>query len=151
MSRQQIHPYVPPELRKRLRIFAGRKGVSESAVAQTALLRYLDDSNEGPQIMRRLDRVNRQVARVHRDVDILAEAFSVFVQLWLAHTPRLPESEMAAAERSALSRFSQFLDHLAAKVATGRSFLDDIAPEDGPEAGATSPTGERGAEPEGAP
>ena len=130
MNRKQIHPYVLPEIRHRLRVFAGRKGASESAVVQSALLRYLDDANDGTLIMKRLDRMNRALGRVHKDLDVLAEAFGVFVQLWFAHTPRLNQSEMAAAEDSGLARFREFLDHLAVKVAAGRSFVGDLVREE---------------------
>jgi len=130
MNRTQIHPYIQPEVRKRLRIYAGRKGVSESAVAQSALIRYLDDTNESALIIKRLDRLSRGLGRAQRDVEVLSEAFAIFVQLWLAHTPRLPDAERPAAERSALARFSQFLDHLAGKVASGRTFVREVSPDD---------------------
>ena len=133
IPREQIHPRIPADLRKRLRAYSGAKGASESSVVQTALTRYLDDANDGPLIMRRLDRLNRSVARAHRDTNVAADAFGVFVQLWLAHTPRIAEEEKTDAERSALARFARFVDHVAAKVAAGPPLLRELAPESMPD------------------
>jgi hypothetical protein len=125
-ERQLLKSYLPAQLRKRIRQYAAKKGVSESAVANAAILRYLDDANDGPLILRKLQRLDRNLERSRRDSDVLSEAFAVFVQLWFAHTPRLAESEMLTAEASALKRFKEFADHVAEKVATGGSFIADL-------------------------
>lgn len=129
-DREQIHGYVPRELRKRLRHYAAKKGVSESSVTHAALSRYLGDTDDTPLILRKLSRIERTLARITRDADIRAEAFGVFVQIWLAHTPRLEESERAAAESSARRRFADFTDHVAEQVAAGGSFVSNLIRED---------------------
>lgn len=132
VKRTQIHPRLPADLGKRLRAFASGKGASQGSVIQAALTKYLDDANDGTLIMRRLDRLSRGVARAHRDVRVVAEAFAVFVQVWLAHTPRIPDAEKTKAERVALARFAQFTEHVAARIASGRSVVADLVrDEDG--------------------
>jgi hypothetical protein len=54
----------------------------------------------------------------------------VFVQLWFAHTPRLPEASKASAEREALRRYQQFLDHIVREIDEGRRFAHDPAAAD---------------------
>jgi hypothetical protein len=74
------------------------------------------------------------VGRVHRDVTVLADALAVYVQVWLAHTPRIADSDRPATERVALARFAQFTEHVAARVASGKSVMTDLARgADGPE------------------
>jgi hypothetical protein len=126
--RTQVHPYLPPELGNRLRAFAASKASSQGSVIETALTRYFDDANEGPVILRRLDRLSRAVARVHRDVSVVADALAIYVKLWLAHTPPVIDSDRSRAERSAVLRFAQFTENVAAKVASGRSIVSDLAP-----------------------
>ena len=134
VARSQIHPRLSADLGKRLRTFAAGKGSSQNSVVQAALVKYLDDANDGTLIIRRLDRLSRAVGRVHRDVTVLADALAVYVQVWLAHTPRIPDSERAGAERVALARFAQFTEHVAARVASGKSVMADLARRtDGPD------------------
>jgi hypothetical protein len=121
-DRQVFKSYVPSALRKRVRQYAAKKGVSESSVTNAALLRYLEDANDVPLILRKLDRLDRKVTRVRTDSDVLTEAFAVFVQTWFASTPRLAASEKAPAEESARLRFGEFLDAVAENLAGGGSF-----------------------------
>jgi hypothetical protein len=128
-QRIQVHTRFPTDLSARLRTFASGKGSSQNSIVQKALKRYLDDSLDGPLILRRLDRLSRAVTRLHRDVTVIADALAVFVQIYLAHTPRLPESEKRAAEKGALERFEQFAENVAARVASGRSVMKKLVPE----------------------
>ena len=133
-ARSQIHPRLSADLGKRLRTFAAGKGSSQNSVVQAALVKYLDDANDGTLIIRRVDRLARAVGRVHRDVTVLADALAVYVQVWLAHTPRIADGDRPAAERVALARFAQFTEHVAARVASGKSVMTDLARgADGPE------------------
>jgi hypothetical protein len=125
-DRQLLKSYLPRALRTRIRQYAAKKGISESSVANAALIRYLDDANDGPLILRKLHRIDRNLERSRRDSDVLSEAFAVFVQLWFAHTPRLDDDEKPTAEHSALQRFSEFAEHVSEKVAGGASFLSDL-------------------------
>jgi predicted DNA-binding protein len=125
-DRQLLKSYLPSELRKRVRQYAAKKGVSESAVTTAAIVRYLEDLNDVPLILRKLHRIDRELGRVRRDGDMLAEAFAVFVQLWFAHTPRLAEQEKPAAEQSALQRFSEFVEHVAEKLGTSGSLAAEL-------------------------
>lgn len=127
--RIQVHTRLPPDLSGRLRTFASGKGSSQNSIIQKALKRYLDDNLDGPLILRRLDRLSRAVTRAHRDVTIVADALAIFVQIYLAHTPRLLDSEKPSAEKAALERFAQFTEHVSAQVASGRSVIKALARE----------------------
>lgn len=122
----QIHPRLPRELVRRLRGYASGKGASQAAVIQAALEKYLADANDATLVMRRLDRVSRAMGGLRRDVGVVADALGVYVQVWLAHTPRIADADRAAAERSALARFTQFTDHVASRFSSGRSFMSEL-------------------------
>jgi predicted transcriptional regulator len=135
-TRDQIFPYLTPALRKRLRLYASRRGSTESSVVERALVDYFDgDVTDRALILRRLDRQTRGLATLQRDVELLAQGFGVFVQLWFAHTARIADDSRAAAEKEALRRYSQFLDHVVSEIASGRRFAREASPdqpEDGP-------------------
>jgi len=127
-TRDQIFPYLTPALRKRLRLYASRRGATESSVVERALVDYLDgDVTDRALILRRLDRLSRGLTTAQRDVELLAQGFGVFVQLWFAHTPRIADDARAAAEKEALRRYSQFLDHVVSEIAAGRRFARDAS------------------------
>jgi hypothetical protein len=126
-TRDQIFPWVAPALRKRLRVYAARKGATESAVVETALHNYFDaETTDRQLIMRRLDRHSRGLAKLQRDFDLLSQAFGVFIQVWFAHTPRIPQESQTLAEQSALRRYRQFLDHVAEQISAGSRFTQEI-------------------------
>ena len=128
-QRQRIQPYLPSDLHKRFAAFCAASGTSESAVAQAALTQYLDRTGDFPLLMRRMDRLGRAVERVQRDLDVVSEALAVWIQLWFAHTPSIPEEAKRAARSESAKRYQQFVDHVASKLAGGHRFVDDLAKE----------------------
>jgi hypothetical protein len=127
-NRDQIFPYLTPSLRKRLRLYASKRGSTESSIVEAALLGYLDaDVTDRALLIRRLDRVSRGMTSLRRDIDLLSQGFGVFMQLWFAHTPRISDESKAAAEREALRRYSQFLDHVVREIEAGRRFAHEAA------------------------
>jgi hypothetical protein len=127
--RQLIRTYVPAALHNKLQQYAAKKGVSKSSVNHAALARYLDDTNHDQVILRKLDRISRNQERGQRDSDFFVEAFAVFVQIWMAHTPRLADADKPLAEQSALQRFREYAEHVVEKLAEGGTFFADQARE----------------------
>lgn len=129
MSREQIHPYVDREVRRRLRAYCAAKDVTETAVVEAAVRDYLDDSRDSVQIMRRLDRLTRADQRLQRDLDVLSEAFGVFVRLWCSYVPEIGAAEKEAANRLAASRYQSFLDLVAQQFGGGHRLVDLVVRE----------------------
>jgi hypothetical protein len=126
LGRQQIHPYVAEEIHRRLKAYCARRGLTDSGVVEAALRQYLDQSSDAALIMRRLDRAGRQVERVRRNGEILAEFVSLWVRLWFAHTPQIPESAKAAAQASAVKRYEQFLEYVTKRLAGQNRLAIDL-------------------------
>lgn len=129
VRRAQIHPRLLADTAKRVRTVAAAKGSSQSSVIEAALASYLDDSAERAVILRRLDRLSRAIGKVNRDVSIVADALSIFIQVWLVQTSRIPDHERIKAEQNAERRFTHFKEQLAGRIATGRSFIGDLVRE----------------------
>jgi hypothetical protein len=121
-------------LRQRLRLYAARRRATESSVVESALNQYLDhEMTDRALILRRLNRVDRQNSTLQRDFDLLSQAFGVFVQVWFAHTPQIPEGGRAAAEQTALKRYGRFLDHVSRQLEDGSRFARELAPDSEPD------------------
>jgi len=125
--RKNIHPYISDEILKRFKKYCSSMNLTESSVVEAALQKYFDaDSKDFPLLLKRLDRLQRALGRIERDLSMLAEAFSVFVQLWFAHTPKIDEDEKDASKRQAGDRYNQFVDFVASKLTSGHRFIDDL-------------------------
>jgi hypothetical protein len=127
--RVRVYTRLTATLRDRLAGYCDASGVAQCAVFETALEHYLNGTNDMTLVLRRLDRLGRAGARVHRDVELLSEAFAVFVQLWFAHTPSVPAHAKADARATAESRYKQFVQHITHQFSGGRRFLDDLPRE----------------------
>jgi hypothetical protein len=128
-DRVRLHPYVDRELAKRLAEYSAASGIASTAVVQAALRQYLDRTSDNALILPRLDRLGRADARAHRDLELLSEAFAVWVKVWFAHTPRTSDDAKESARRTAESRFTQFVAHVVERFTGGHRFLDDLPRE----------------------
>jgi hypothetical protein len=125
----RLQSYVEPELAQQVDRYCATTGISESALIKSCVSQYLDGTSDVTLFIRRLDRLGRALERVHRDLELLCEGFAVFVRLWFAHTPSIPEDGKRAARASAESRYKQFVEHIAQQYSGGRRFLDDLPHE----------------------
>jgi len=128
-GRARLVPRVPAELAQRLAEVCASTNATESAVVEAALRQHLDGTSDRTLLFRRIDRLGRALERSQRDLELLSEAFGVFVQVWFAHAPTLDEEEKKSARRDAESRYKQFLEHVTWRFSGGRRFLDDLPRE----------------------
>jgi predicted transcriptional regulator len=120
---------MDPGLADRVDRFCTAMGLSESALVKSALGQYLDETKDATLLLRRLDRLGRAEARTQRDLEVLSQAFGVFVRLWLAHTPTVVAEAKPGARVNAENRYGRFAQHVADQFSAGRRFLDDLPRE----------------------
>lgn len=80
---------------------------------------------------KRLDQIDRRLARSERDVGIAIETLAVFIRFWLATTPALPEPAAQAARAKAGERYDAFVTALGRRLAMGQKLRQEI-PDDAP-------------------
>lgn len=125
-TRTRIHPYVVPELSRRLAAYCGAKGLTESAAVEAAIEQYLDaGEKDNALILRRLDRLARVTAQHQRELEVLSEAFAIFVQRWVGTLPELTAAERETMDRLSTKRYQTFLDFLAHRLAGSSRHLTD--------------------------
>jgi hypothetical protein len=117
----------------RLKDHAGRREQSRSMIAEAAIASFLspdaDDRREAA-LAKRLDRIDRTIQRLERDVGIANEAFAIFIRFWLTSTAPLPESVQAAAHVKGGERYDKFLEALGRRLAKGPWLRQELS-EDG--------------------
>ncbi len=128
-DRVRIHPCIQRTLRARLRQHCASVNATETAVVERAIEKYIDGTGDKTLLFRRLDRIGRAIERLEHAVDLHMEAYAIWVKLWFAHTPSVPEEAKRAARSLAESRYKQFVDHVAAEFNGGKRFLQDLPHE----------------------
>ena len=131
-KKQRLSVYVDPDLKRLLADFAERRGQSDSLIAQAAIASFLSpdaDERKEAATVKRLDRIDRTIQRLERDVGIANEAFALFIRFWLNSTASLPETVQAAARAKGGDRYDKFLEALGRRLANGPRLRHEV-PED---------------------
>jgi predicted transcriptional regulator len=131
-KKKKLSVYLDPEITRMLTDFAGRRGQPQSTIAEAAIASFLSpDADERLEaaITKRLDRIDRNLQRLERDVGIVNEAFAIFIRSWLTATTSVPETAQAAARAKGGERYDKFLEVLGRRLAKGPRLRQEV-PED---------------------
>ena len=131
-KKKKVTIYLDPEVEKSLVDFAVRRDQSQSMIAEAAIASFLspDDAERREAIVaRRLDQLDRRMARTERDIGIAVETLAVFIRFWLATTPALPEPAAQAAKAKVGERYEGFITALGRRLAQGPKLRQEV-PED---------------------
>jgi hypothetical protein len=129
MSSKRYNIRLPRGLANKLEGLAAGRRDGKSALIEEALKLALE-----PRAMpgiedamaRRLDLLNRTVARIDRDIAITAETVALFVRYFLTITPPLPESEQEPARLLGRRRFEVFVNEIAHRMAGDRRLATEV-------------------------
>lgn len=129
-KKRKFTVYLDPEVEKALADFAARRDRSQSMIAEAAIASFLspDDAERREAVVaRRLDQIDRRLARVERDVGISVETMAVFIRFWLATTPALPEPAAKAARAKVGERYEAFITALGRRLAQGQTLRQEVS------------------------
>ncbi len=128
-TKTPLSVYLDPELMRALAAYADRRDKSRSLIAEAAIASFLSpdaDEQREAAIAKRLDKLDRRMTRMERDVGIGVEMIALFVRFWLSNTPPPPESERAAMRRQGGDRYDAFIDALGRRLAKGPKVRQEI-------------------------
>ena len=131
-KKAQISVYLDPDVMKALATYAARREQPMSLIAEAALASFLSpdaDERREAAIAKRLDQVDRRLARLERDVGISTETLALFVRFWLTTTPPLPEPAASAARAKAGARYDNFVAALGRRLHQGPKLRQEIPDE----------------------
>jgi hypothetical protein len=131
-KKAQISVYLDPETMSLLADYAARRDQPQSLIAEAAIASFLSpDAAERREavVAKRLDQLDRRMARLERDLSISVETLAVFVRFWLATTPTLAEPAAQAARAKAAERYEAFVAALGRRLAKGPRLAQEIAEE----------------------
>ncbi|MET4218845.1 putative transcriptional regulator [Bradyrhizobium sp. LB14.3] len=114
--------YLDPDVMKTLSAYAVRREQSMSLIAEAAIASFLSpdvDERREAAIAKRLDQVDRRIARLERDTGISVETLALFVRFRLTTTPPLPEPAAKAARAQGSARWDSFVTALGRRLSQG--------------------------------
>src|SRR5690348_16681511 len=129
-KKQRLSVYLDREVMKALADYAARRDHSRSLIAEAAIASFLSpDAAERQEaaFTKRLDQLDRRMARLERDLGIAVETLAVFVRFWLTTRPPLPEPAQAAARAQASERYDAFVAALGRRLAKGPKLRQEIS------------------------
>ncbi|MFG1352569.1 CopG family transcriptional regulator [Xanthobacter autotrophicus] len=133
-KKAQISVYLDPTTMGLLADYAARRDQPQSLIAEAAIASFLSpDAAEQREaaVAKRLDQLDRRMARLERDLSISVETLAVFVRFWLSTTPALPEPAAQATRAKAGERYEVFVAALGRRLAKGPRLAQEIAEEGG--------------------
>jgi hypothetical protein len=129
-KKQRLSVYLEPSVTKALAEYAARRAQPRSLIAEAAIASFLSpDAAERQEaaLTKRLDQLDRRMARLERDLGIAVETLAVFVRFWLTTNPPLPEPAQAAARAKAVERYDAFVAALGRRLAKGPKLRQEIS------------------------
>jgi hypothetical protein len=125
----RLSAYLSDHVAERLALAAKRPGANKSAMVDKALDRFLnperDQGNEAA-LLRRLDRMSKQLAQVDRHQLIVLESVALFIRYYLTITPPLPRSEQEPARALGHQRFEFFIAQIGKRLAGGQNIVGEV-------------------------
>jgi hypothetical protein len=118
------------ELDAAVRRYCAAHNITQTALVQASLQQYMSGASPYESLMKRLDRVSRQLEAQRRMLHLLAEAIGAYVKLWLGHTPEVHPDNLEGARLDAHARYRKWADHVAQRLTGADSFFLQFAVSD---------------------
>jgi hypothetical protein len=123
-AKGRLVSYVPEFLIVETKRIAKMRRLTSSTIVETALKMVVNQSESDAVIDRRLNRLQRQYERIHKDQQILIETLVQFVKVNLALTPVISEEQTAEAERNGAERLKRFVEMVRCAYGEDKPFAD---------------------------
>jgi len=117
MKKSRLSVYLDKPILDALAAYAARRDQSLSLVAEAAIMAFVSPEQNVDSLLRRFNRLDKQIQRLERDSHISSEALFVFIWVWFTANPPLPEPSEAAARAVATERYDAFMETLGQRLA----------------------------------
>ena len=118
----QIRARIRPKTYESLLVLSRVSGQSQSKITDTALRKFLRAQETEAQdnaLLRRLDHTTRQLYRLDRDVKLLTDAFTLYLQYFFTVIPEIPGSQSEVRAAQGVKHLHDFMDQFRGFVESG--------------------------------
>lgn len=121
--KHKITTSLEHKLYRRLDAYSAKMNQTKTSIVEAAVQQYLDGLGDKDVLFRRIDSLTRRVDKTSFNTQIISEALAVYIEIWLAHTPRIPQDRRRAASAQAKERFEQLLTIVHRKLSNSEGTL----------------------------
>src|SRR5208337_1377887 len=123
----RLSVYLDPDLMAQLAELATRRNESLSLIVEAAMASFLkaDEAHRREAaIMRRLDRLAREIKRLKRDLATYVETLAPLTQFLLTVTPPSPDGAGTGGQLRGSDRLQASVETLGLQLAKGRTLVE---------------------------
>lgn len=111
---------------QQIKYVAQEHGTTEGSIIEAALREFLGKTEQEEILLKKMDRLSRQLEHMRREQKATLEVVSSFIRVYLTHEPEIPEHQKNAAELKGTRRFSRFMDLVASELDRNKPFFDEL-------------------------
>lgn len=126
LNSKQMNTRLPIHMVQQIKYIAKESGVSEGSIVEAALKDYLGKTEHEEILVKKSDKIARQIERLRRENRAMFEVLSTFVRVYLTHTQEIPENEKTNAEMKATRKFARFTELVSKALEENKPFFDEL-------------------------
>lgn len=126
LNSKQVNTRLPLHMVQQIKFVAHERGVSDGSIIEAALREFLGKTEQEEIILKKLDRISRQLEKIRRENGAMLEVLSSFIRVYLTHEREISEDDKVKAEVKGARRFSRFMDLVASQLEKNKPFFDEM-------------------------
>jgi hypothetical protein len=126
LNSKQLNTRLPIHMVQQVKFVAQERGVTDGSIVEAALREFLGKTEQEEILLKKVDRLSRQLERMKREHRAMLEVLSSFIRVYLTHEKEIPENEKTQAELKGARRFARFMDLVASELDKNKPFFDEL-------------------------
>jgi len=126
INSKQMNTRLPIHMVQQIKYIAKERGVSEGSIVEAALRDYLGKTEHEEILLKKSDKIARQIEKLRRENKAMLEVMSSFIRVYLTYAQDIPENEKANAELKGAKKFSRFMELVAKALDENKPFFDEL-------------------------
>src|SRR5437016_13647345 len=98
LNSKQLNTRLPIHMVQQVKFVAHERGVTDGSIVEAALREYLGKTEQEEILLKKMDRLSRQLERMKREHRAMLEVLSSFIRVYLTHEREISENEKINAE-----------------------------------------------------
>lgn len=126
LNSKQVNTRLPLHMVQQIKYVASERGVSEGSIVEAALRDYLGKTEYEEILLKKSDKLSRQLERLRREHKAMFEVMTTFVRVYLTHTQEIPEHDKTNAELKGARKFNRFMELVTKALEENKPFFDEL-------------------------
>lgn len=126
LNSKQLNTRLPIHMVQQIKYISQERGVTEGSVVEAALRDYLGKTENEDILLRKSDKMSRQIEKLRREQRAMMEVMSSFIRVYLTHAHDIPEQEKPDAELKGARKFARFMEFVAKTLDENKPFFDEL-------------------------